>query len=276
MVLAKLALALAFAAVLPAQSLRVMSFNLRYPNPNDGDNVWENRRELVVETIRRSDPDVFGTQEMFYSQGAYIAEHLPRYEWLGVSRRGNHEDEHMGVFYKRGKLFPIESGSFWLSETPSVPGSMSWDVSLPRIVTWARFREASGREFWFYNTHFPHRAEQDAAARLECAKVIAADIERRVPEGADVILTGDFNATADSDVHELLTRPLTDSRAAAGKKLGIENTWSGWTGEREGRRIDWVLYRGALRPLLNETIEFHRGDRYPSDHYPVFVEFVRD
>ena len=89
-----------------------MSFNLRYPNPNDGDNVWENRRELVVETIRRSDPDVFGTQEMFDSQAAFIIERLPQYQWLGVSRRGNHEDEHMGVFYKRGKLFPIESGSF--------------------------------------------------------------------------------------------------------------------------------------------------------------------
>ena len=273
--LVRLALLLAFAAILPAQSLRVMSFNLRYPNPNDGDNVWQNRRELVVDTIRRSDPDVFGTQEMFASQGAYIAKHLPRYEWLGVSRRGNHEDEHMGVFYKRGKLFPIESGSFWLSETPTVPGSMSWDVSLPRIVTWARFREASGGEFWFYNTHFPHRRE-DARARYECAKVIVADIEERVPADADLILLGDFNSAADSDVHEILTRELTDSRATAKHKVGVETTSSRWTGEKEGRRIDWVLYRGALRPLLNETVEFHRGGRYPSDHYPVFVELIRD
>ena len=271
----KLGLALAFAAMLPAQSLRVMTFNVRFPNPNDGPNIWENRRELLVETIRRSDPDVVGTQEMFDSQGQYIAERLPHYAWFGVSRRGNHEDEHMGVFYKRGKLFPLESGTFWLSETPSVPGSMSWDVSLPRIVTWARFRESSGREFWLYNTHFPHRRE-DAAARYECAKVIAADIERRVPAGADLILMGDFNSAADSDVHELLTQSLQDSRATAGRKLGVETTSSRWTGEKEGRRIDWILYRGALRPLLNETVEFHRGKQYPSDHYPVFVEFVRE
>ncbi len=270
----RLALALAFAATLSAQSLRVMTFNVRYPNPEDGPNIWENRRELLVETIRRSDPDVFGTQEMFFSQGEYIAAHLPHYQWFGVSRRGNHEDEHMGVFYKRGKLFPLESGNFWLSETPSVAGSMSWNVSLPRMVTWARFRESSGKEFYLYNTHFPHRAE-DAAARFEAAKVIAADLEKRVPAGADLIVIGDFNSAADSDVHEVLTRALQDSRATAAQKLGLETTSSRWTGAREGRRIDWVLYRGGLRPTINETVEFHRGDRYPSDHYPVFVEFSR-
>ncbi|MEZ5363558.1 MAG: endonuclease/exonuclease/phosphatase family protein [Bryobacterales bacterium] len=268
-------LAIAFAVILPAQSLRVMTFNVRYPNPEDGANIWENRRELLVDTIRRSDPDVFGTQEMFYSQGAFIAEQLPQYEWFGVSRRGNHEDEHMGVFYKRGKLFPLESGNFWLSETPSVAGSMSWDVSLPRMVTWARFREASGREFWLYNTHFPHRQE-DAAARFECAKVIAADIAKRVPADADLILIGDFNSSADSDVHELLTKKLEDSRATAKQKLGLETTSSRWVGAKEGRRIDWVLYRAGLQPLVNETVEFHRSASYPSDHYPVFVEFLRD
>jgi endonuclease/exonuclease/phosphatase family metal-dependent hydrolase len=271
----KLALALAFSGVLAAQSLRVMTFNVRYPNPEDGPNVWENRRELLAETIRRSDPDVFGTQEMYYSQGAYIVQQLPQYEWFGVSRRGNQEDEYMGVFYKRGKLFPIESGNFWLSETPSEAGSMSWNVSLPRMVTWARFREASGREFWLYNTHFPHRPE-DAAARYECAKVIAADIEKRVPAGADLILIGDFNSSADSDVHDLLTRSLQDSRATATRKIGVETTSSRWTGAREGRRIDWILYRGALQPALNETVEYHRGERYPSDHYPVFVDFGRE
>jgi endonuclease/exonuclease/phosphatase family metal-dependent hydrolase len=141
-------------------------------------------------------------------------------------------------------------------------------------VTWARLRESSGREFWLYNTHFPHRGE-DAAARYECAKVIAADIARRVPKDADLILMGDFNSAADSDVHELLTKSLRDSRLTAKRKIGVETTSSRWTGAREGRRIDWVLYRG-LRPLSNETVEFHRGERYPSDHYPVFVEFVRE
>ena len=266
-------LLLAAAVALPAQSLRVMTFNVRFPNSEDGENMWENRRDLLADTIRRHDPDVFGTQEMYQSQGDFIVERLPRYEWLGVGRDGDHEGEHMGVFYKTDKLYPLESGNFWLSETPTVPASESWNVSLPRMVTWVRFRQADGEEFWFYNTHFPHRAE-DGSARFEASKVIAADIAARVPSNARVILIGDFNSAADSDVHELLTKKMQDAWETARSKKGTETTSSRWTGQTEGRRIDWILYRGSLRPLSAETINFQRRGRYPSDHYPVYAEFV--
>lgn len=268
-----LLLLFAAAAVLPAQSLRVMTFNVRFPNPEDGFNIWENRRELLADTIRRYDPDIFGTQEMYESQGDYISEQLPRYRWLGIGREGDHDGEHMGVFYKKDKFFPVESGNFWLSETPNVPASMSWEVSLPRMVTWVRFLDVQGEEFWFYNTHFPHRAE-DAAARFEASKVIAADIAKRVPSGARLIVVGDFNSAADSDVHELLTKTLTDAWASSPIKRGTETTSSRWTGETEGRRIDWILYRGAVKPLSIETVNYQLRGRYPSDHYPVYAEFV--
>lgn len=268
-----LLLLLASATALPAQSLRVMTFNLRFPNPEDGFNIWENRKELVADTIRRYDPDVFGTQEMYESQGDYIAEQLPRYRWLGIGREGDHDGEHMGVFYKKNKLYPVESGNFWLSETPMVAASMSWDVSLPRMVTWVRFRDVQGEEFYFYNTHFPHRS-QDAAARFEASKVIAADAAQRVPSSARLIVVGDFNSAADSDVHELLTKTLTDAWESAPAKRGTETTSSRWTGQTEGRRIDWILYRGALKPLSVETVNYNLRGRYPSDHYPVYAEFI--
>jgi endonuclease/exonuclease/phosphatase family metal-dependent hydrolase len=121
------------AAALGAETLRVMSFNVRFPSLDDGDNRWEFRRDLLVATIREKDPDLLGTQELFYEQGEYIAGKLSGYAWFGVSRRGNREDEHMGVFYKKDKLRVVDSGNFWLSETPETPGSMSWDVSLPRM-----------------------------------------------------------------------------------------------------------------------------------------------
>ena len=134
---APLLCALSFATLpLSAQTLRVMSFNVRYPSPNDGPDRWELRRDMLVGAIRANDPDLIGTQELFYEQGQYIAEKAPEYEWFGISRRGNREDEHMGVFFKTARFRLVESGNFWLSETPETPGSMSWNVSLPRMVTW--------------------------------------------------------------------------------------------------------------------------------------------
>lgn len=252
-----------------AASLRVMSFNVRLPSPNDGPNVWENRRDILVETIRRSDPDVLGTQELFQLQGDYIAGKLPEYEWFGISRRGNREDEFMGVFFKPAKLRVVESGDFWLSETPDVPGSQSWDVSLPRMVTWALFEwKKSGERFYFYNTHFPHR-RQDEAARGECAKVIAGRIAK-LPEDVPFVMTGDFNADAGGEVYQVF-QGLKDAWLEAAKRTGPETTSSRWVGNTEGRRIDWILYRGDLRVSEIETVTYNRNGSYPSDHYPVFA-----
>ncbi|MCY4597568.1 MAG: endonuclease/exonuclease/phosphatase family protein [Bryobacterales bacterium] len=255
-------------SVAQADSLTVMTFNVRYPSPADGGNVWENRKDILVESIRKYQPDVLGTQELFDFQGGYIAERLPDYEWFGISRQGNHENEHMGVFYKRDELFVVESGNFWLSEDPDKAGSMSWGVSLPRMVTWARFRDLEGEEFYLYNTHFAHR-RQDAAARLNSARVIVEDIRRRVPAFARLIVMGDFNSVPDSDVHELLTTELVDAWESGGERSGPETTLSGWSGNREGRRIDWILYRGDWRPTSVQTVDHNLDGRYPSDHYPV-------
>lgn len=254
-----------------AESLRVMTFNVRMPSPRDGANVWERRRDLLADTIREKNPDLFGTQELFYHQGQYIAEKLPAYTWFGVSRRGNREDEHMGVFYRKDRLKLVDSGNFWLSETPETPGSMSWDVTLPRMVTWGLFEAAGGRRFYYYNTHFPHRGE-DAAARLKCAQLIAARVSK-LPADVPLILTGDFNAAAGNDAYQALTAVLKDTWKSAKRRTGPEGTFNGFRGVSTGPRIDWILYRGALEPVEAETVTRNDGSRYPSDHFPVFASF---
>ncbi len=205
-----LSIAPAFATLAPGQSLRVMTFNVRYPNPKDGTDVWENRRDLLAATVRRQRSDVMGTQELLKLQGDFITATLPDYAWFGVSRRGNERDEHMGVFYRKAALRMVENGNFRLSETPEVAGSSSWKMSLPRMVTWALFEHnKTRRRFYFFNTHFAHR-EQDEAARLESARVIQehlAKLGAKLP----IMLTGDFNAWATGAVHErMLATGLID------------------------------------------------------------------
>jgi len=259
-----------FWSVLPAQTLRVMTFNVRYPAPSDGDNQWEFRRDLLVATIREKNPDVLGTQELFYEQGQYIAEKMPEYVWFGLSRRGTREDEHMGVFYKKDRLRLLESGNFWLSETPEAPGSMSWDVSLPRMVTWGLFEiQAGGRRFYFYNTHFPHR-QQDAGARLRCAQLIAERISR-LPKDVPLLMTGDFNAPAGGEVYKVFAAQLKEAWETAARRSGPEGTLSGFRGLTRGPRIDWIFYRGPFKVLEAETVTRNQNGRYPSDHYPVFA-----
>jgi endonuclease/exonuclease/phosphatase family metal-dependent hydrolase len=258
--------AIAFAA----DDLRVMSFNVRYPAPSDGPNVWDLRRDIMVKTIADARPDLIGTQELFQLQGDYLVSKLADYAWFGLSRRGNHEDEHMGVFYKKSRLELLESGNFWLSETPDKPGSMSWNISLPRMVTWGEFRDRrTNRRFRFFNTHFPHRRE-DEQARTECARVLVSRIGA-LGTSADVILTGDFNTGPDSEAHRVLTEVLRDAHDQVANPQGPIGTFHGFTGKQEGQRIDWILFRGRFKPVSVDTLTDNSGGRYPSDHFPVLA-----
>ena len=255
-----------------AQELRVVSFNVRYPASGDGEDLWDRRKEQLAATVRQMDPDVMGTQELFLSQGEFIVSALPEYAWFGLSRRGNHEDEHMGVFYRKDRLKVIDSGNFWLSETPDVPGSISWSMSLPRMATWALFETVKEkRRFYFLNTHFPHRRE-DEEARSECARVIdrfLAKWDSKIP----VTVTGDFNTGLKSNAHAVLTMRLKDAWLDAPSKKGPEGTFHGFKGTPGQERIDWILYRGPWNVKTVETVTRNVNGRYPSDHFPILAVF---
>jgi endonuclease/exonuclease/phosphatase family metal-dependent hydrolase len=268
-----LVLAGALASSLDAETLRVMTFNVRYPNPGDGPNAWPARRDLLVETVRDHAPDVMGTQELFYEQGQYIVEKLPDYAWFGVSRRGNREDEHMGVFYRKDRLKLLDSGDFWLSPTPEKPGSSAWDMSLPRMATWGLFQiPSSAAKFLLINTHLAHR-DIDELARQKSARLLACRIGLQ-DANLPVVLTGDFNAPAGGPTYAILSPPLKDARLEAAQKAGPEGTFHGFKGTTRRERIDWILYRAPWTVNRVEAITFHRDSLYPSDHLPVLAVFT--
>ncbi|HET7300584.1 MAG TPA: endonuclease/exonuclease/phosphatase family protein [Oleiagrimonas sp.] len=254
--------------------LRVMTFNVRYPSPDDGINVWPKRRDLMVQVIREQHPDILGTQELFTSQGNYLASHLRHYKWFGLGRNGNNKEvndnEHMGVFYNTEHLRVINRGNFWLSDTPNVPGSISWGQLMPRMVTWAEFQDkATGKRFYYFDTHLPYRAK-DEALRIRGTKVILKRIAK-VPDSLPVILAGDFNSTPGKPTHALLTKVLKDARTSAPIQNGPAKTFHNFTGQPT-ERIDYIFYRG-LEVKDVRTVTTHQGKVYPSDHFPVVADF---
>ncbi len=254
-------------------TLRVMTFNVRLPVPQDRDNAWEQRQAIFIQTIAEVHPDVIGTQELYQRQGDYLVEQLPEYAWFGIDRRGGHDDEHMGVFYRRDRLALLESGSFWLSDTPEVAGSITWGNLYPRNVTWGLFEDrAGGQRFYVLNTHFPYRTE-DGAARLKAARLIVSRIAQ-LPADIPVVLMGDFNVEPDGPVHALFSEDLTDVRLAAPMTSGPDGTFHNFTGLAD-RRIDWIFTR-RFRTRSARTVTTHSGDRYPSDHFPVTADVMFD
>jgi len=263
-----LMLGMAGVSVAAEAPLRVMTFNVRVP-VDTGTNAWVNRRDLMVKVIETVHPDLLGTQELTEEQGEYLAAHLPGYAWFGQGREGGTKGEHMGVFYRTDRLQVERSGDFWLSDTPDVPGSRTWGQPYPRMVTWAHFRlRDGGGTFDYLNTHFPYRAE-DVRPRMLSAGEIMQRIGK-LPAGARVILTGDFNCAPDTPVHARLTRRLQDAWMTAASVSGPAKTFHNFTGKPD-QRIDWILNRG-FKVISAHTITSHEGEHYPSDHFPVVAD----
>jgi endonuclease/exonuclease/phosphatase family metal-dependent hydrolase len=254
-------------------TLKVMTFNLRFAH-TDPPNLWPDRRPVVREVIERWAPDIIGTQEGEFHQLVDIGRDLPEYPWIGLGREGGSHGEFMAVFYRRGRLVPLEFDHFWLSDTPAVIGSCGWGNRVPRMVTWVCFGdEATGEQFYLLNTHLDHQAQE---AREKGAALILERIEG-FDASLPLVVTGDFNADAgDNRVYAMLVEsgPLVDSWRALGKEeppLGTYHAFEGLQTGSERGRIDWILARGEVTALEAEVITHSRDGQYPSDHFPVIA-----
>lgn len=258
--------------------LTVLSFNIRFGTAKDGPNHWDQRKEFVVATIKKHDPDLLGTQETLDFQAAYLREQLPGYTVVGVGRDdGKAKGEMAALFFRTSRFEKLDEGHFWHSLTPDVPGSKGWDTSLPRVTSWVKLKEKGGahdgRVVYFFNTHFDHMGKQ---ARAESAKLIRQKIAA-LGDSATAIVTGDFNAGEDSEPYRNLVsdeKPkLVDSyRAVNPKRETEEGTFNGFKGTRTGARIDWIVHTSRLTPVAAGIDRVEQDGRNPSDHFPVWAK----
>lgn len=256
--------------------LRVMSFNVRLSQANDGENGWAKRAGIFFATIRAFGPDVIGFQEVLADQFAQIREQLPEYVFGGVGREdGKDAGERVLLGYRRERFAEVERGDFWLSEQPAVPGSQSWDAALPRLCSWVRLRaRAGGGEWVFANTHFDHRG---VVARREAARVVTRELAR-IARGAPMVLTGDLNTTEDDPAYATLVHPAAAGalawrdayREVYPQRAPDERSFHAFEGGVAGARIDFILHTDqfvAVEAGIDRTAG--ADGRFPSDHYPV-------
>ncbi len=272
LLLAKIILLLATIGVL-AQDFSAMTYNIRYNTPNDGENWWEKRKAWVADVIKFYEPDVLGIQEGLHEQVIYLDSALSGYAYVGIGRDdGNQAGEYAAIYFKEEKLTVLDSGTFWLSETPEEP-SFGWGANFRRITTWAKFEHKnSGEIFWVLNAHFDH---ETPLARLNGAKLMLEKLEEWGAVGQPVLMIGDFNATPEAEAIQVILNKLLDSKEIAQKaSIGPEGTYNGFdTNHPLDRRIDYIFVNKFVEVYKYAAISETREQRTPSDHLPVFISF---
>ncbi len=252
-----------------AAAFRVATFNIRCP-ADRAPNAWTCRVDRVAGLIAKHRFDLIGLQEATAGQ----IDDLLTQGWDAVG--GGRDDGKRGgeascVFFKIARFELRDSGTFWLSETPEVPGSKSWNTACTRVCTWARLAERkTGKEFVHFNTHLDHLSE---AARENGMALILKRMPQ-IAQGRPVILTGDMNATPGSSVIRQATSVLHDAAALSrAPHAGPLATFNGFKfGQAPTAQIDYIFVSEAFGVLSHATLDDSQNGLYPSDHFPVAAD----
>jgi endonuclease/exonuclease/phosphatase family metal-dependent hydrolase len=259
--------------------LNVLTFNIRFDNPKDAPNDWPNRKEKVTSQILFHEADIIGIQEALHAQLLDMEKGLPGYKYTGVARDdGKQKGEYSCIFYNTNRLELLASETFWLSETPTVAGSKSWDAAITRVVTWAKFKDRKTKKvFYHFNTHFDHMGQ---VARRESAKLLLKAVDS-IAGKTPAVITGDFNAKPQDEpirviVDESNPLKLIDSKAvSAAAHFGPNGTFNAFQArEQADQPIDYIFLKGNWKVAQHATLSQTWGGLFSSDHFPVFARLM--
>ena len=257
--------------------ISIMTFNVK----NSGDRIdrktinrWENRSEKIVNIIRKYNPTIIGLQEVLKDQFQYLIDELDDYSYYGIGRDdGISTGEYNPIFSQKDLISVIDQGTFWLSDTPSIP-SKTWEGCCTRICSWIKISKPVG--LVIMNTHLDDQIQDTRLKSLEVINNWLSKLEDRL------ILMGDFNFTRES----LEYRKIADNsqfkdcflEGYKGSDITRLITYHGYTGKKysqNNRFIDYIFTSEDLIVNLAEIIYHNQGghrDTFPSDHWPVYVK----
>ena len=264
-------------------ALSLMTFNIRFGTAEDGPNHWNLRKKMVFDVIKDQAPDVVGLQEALDFQIEQIEAAVPGYKHLGVGRDdGKSEGEFTAILYRSERLAVLDSNCFWLSDTPEVPGSITWGNACTRICTWGRFQDKmTGQRFYLYNLHLDYASQ---VSRDNGVALILQRIgQRQSPD--PVFITGDFNADENNSAVKAVKSaaisvqfhsdkaPQTVHFFDTFRRLHPDaqrvGTFNQFKGIDTGGKIDFIWAMQDITVLKAEILHTNTERRYPSDHFPV-------
>lgn len=255
-----------------AQSLKVMTYNIRLDTPVDSINQWPNRKQKVFALIQKYNPDVIGVQEALHHQLMDLVQNLSDYNYIGVGRDdGMEKGEYSAILYKKARLTPDIQKTFWLSETPDVAGSKSWDAAITRVCTFGKFKDQqSGKAYFIFNTHFDHLGK---IARTNSASLIKAKVEMASGK-FPVIVMGDFNCERSDDPYAVMVSKKSVELFDAKPSTDTNGTFCSFkVNSIICKGIDYIFYSKQWKKENYVAIQDNDGKYYPSDHLPVMAEF---
>ena len=263
------------AVISNAQTLKVMTYNIRLDINVDGENQWDKRKDFFASQIKFYEPDIFGVQEARPNQISDLKAMLPDFDHVGIGRDGIGQGEASAIYFNKSRFSVSSDQTFWLSETPGKI-SKGWDAAYVRICTFALFKDKKTKKtFWVFNTHLDNQGEE---ARRKGIDLILAKIKEVNKKDYPVILMGDFNVEPESELITDLKKSMNNTREISQTEpFGPGGTFNGFKfDEPVTRQIDYIFTDKSERIKVKKyaVLSDSKDLKYPSDHLPVYVELL--
>ncbi len=247
----------------PSGLVNVMTFNIRVDTIIDGFHRWNRRKDGVIDLLASNTPDVFGLQEALNSQVQDVQNALPQYDTYAVGRKDGFIDgESCPIFYRKNRFKLLDSGTFWFSDTPDVPGSKDWGSKWPRICSWVYLGEkGTDVRFYVYNVHmvcFGKNAHENSI------QLLAQRVAQRKTQDPFIVM-GDFNMK--------LTNPAMKYLLKQGYDTPYPKMADVWESihSSPGPKFDHIAICENTK-VVEASVDTREMDgRRPSDHSPLLA-----
>lgn len=251
------------------QTYKAMSYNIKYDNVNDTVNNWNDRKEEMVELLKKHQPEFIGMQEVLYKQLEYLDNSLVDFNYIGVGRDdGKRKGEFSPILFNTSHFDLLDSNTFWLSKTPDKI-SVGWDAAMERICSYGLFQsKTSQKKIWIFNTHFDHIGVK---ARKKSAQLILKKIKQLNVNNFPVILMGDFNLMPEEKPIQSIQKRMDDGQHISKTPMkGPKGTFNGFDiNDPQERRIDYIFTKGLSVDSYLHIDERLKTGKHISDHLPV-------
>ncbi len=260
-------------------STKVLTCNIRVALPEDNalGFGWQKRKKLCIDVIRKQQPDIICMQEVLREQNEDLKLAFSNYFSFGFDgpemdkfKEGYHGIAKNPIFFSLKRYELIAASLYWLSETPLIAGSASWDTARARNASWVRLRDKkTGKELRVVNLHLDHKSQP---AREKQVEIVLADADQYLAD-LPQIFTGDFNVSSANEVYKMvIAKGWSDTF-----KVNPSNVESATTHEflgdkdpkkNERKKIDFIFTKGGnFKVLGSSIIKDNDNGFYPSDHY---------
>lgn len=250
---------------LPKNNIRAAIYNVRLITDKDGINSWDLRKDSLVKIILENNMEIVGLQEAHPPQLKDIVEGTS-YAYVGE------EGLFDPVVYDGKRFEALDWNTGWLSES-MLPHEVGWDAKYKRYYTWVKFKDKkTKKEFYFFNTHFDHVGLE---AKTKSAKLISSQA-KKIAGNSPLIVSGDFNSRVNTEAYRILSENFDDARKVApiDRVYGPIGT-SHLFGKIHPAQIDFIFVNNKIEVHSFRTIdESYENGFFPSDHYPVYIDFT--